>query len=174
MAGKAPKGAKTDKTGNKKDRLNPMQELFCYEYTVDYNATAAATRAGYSKNTAAAQGSRLLKDVNILSRVRHIQSERLKKLSLNGDFVLLKLIEVYNKCMIETPIMRWNSDEHKYVESDEYTTFDSKGALKALELLGKHLAMFTQKIEHSGEINTGNEELKSILDQLKGRASDEK
>lgn len=156
-----------------KSKLNHMQELFCYEYTVDYNATAAAMRAGYSKKTAAVQGSKLLRNVNVLTRVRAIQSERVEKIALTSDSVILKLLDVYDRCMQATPVMEWDYDEHKYVETGEYT-FDSKGALRALELLGKHLAMFTQKIEHSGKIETENTELKSILDQLKDRASDDK
>lgn len=40
--------------------------------------------------------------------------------------------------------------------------------LKALELLGKRLGLFTDKVEHSGSIDTGTKELASILAQLKG------
>lgn len=155
------------------NKLTPQQELFCYEYTVDYNATNAAIRAGYSKKTAAAQGSRLLKDVNIITRVRAIQSERVEKIALTADAVVLKLLDVYDRCMTAVPVTQWDYNEHKYVETGEYN-FDSKGALRALELLGKHLSMFTQKIEHSGEVKNGNFELQEILGQLKNRASDEK
>lgn len=155
----------------KENKLTPQQELFCQEYIVDYNATQAAKRAGYAEKNAAAQASRLLRNVNILSRVRAIQKERLEKLALTQESVLLGLLEVYDRCMQHKPVMAWDHAAGAYKETGEYE-FDSKGALRALELLGKHLTMFTQKIEHSGSVETGNSELASILEQLRVRGAD--
>lgn len=45
--------------------LPPLQAEFCNEYLVDLHGTNAAIRAGYSRKTAAAQASRLLKNVKI-------------------------------------------------------------------------------------------------------------
>ncbi len=151
--------------------LTPQQELFCAEYLVDYNGTKAAQRAGYAEKTAAAQASRLLKNVNILSRVRALQKERLEKLAVTQESVLLNLLEVYDRCMQKKPVYEWDYETGQYKETGEYA-FDSKGALRALELIGKHLAMFTQKVEHSGSVETGNGELASILEQLKARSDD--
>ena len=39
--------------------------------------------------------------------------------------------------------------------------------VKALELIGKHLGMFVDKVEHSGHLDTGMGKLDSILEQLK-------
>lgn len=39
--------------------------------------------------------------------------------------------------------------------------------LKALELIGRHLGMFNDKVEVNGKLNTGTEKLDSILKQLK-------
>ncbi|MGJ0848653.1 terminase small subunit [Tissierella praeacuta] len=39
--------------------------------------------------------------------------------------------------------------------------------VKALELIGRHLGMFTEKLEVKGELNTGLNKLNSILEQLK-------
>jgi phage terminase small subunit len=39
--------------------------------------------------------------------------------------------------------------------------------VRALELLGKHLGMFKDKVEVSGQLETGTEKLNSILDQIK-------
>lgn len=151
--------------------LTPQQELFCAEYLVDYNGTKAAQRAGYAEKTAAAQASRLLKNVNILSRVRALQKERLEKLAVTQESVLLNLLEVYDRCMQKKPVYEWDYETGQYKETGEYA-FDSKGALRALELIGRHLAMFTQKVEHSGSVETGNGELASILEQLKARGDD--
>ncbi|MEZ3496705.1 MAG: terminase small subunit [Lachnospiraceae bacterium] len=151
--------------------LTPQQERFCQEYAVDYNGTNAAKRAGYSESTAASQASRLLKNAKVLSRVRAIQKEQLEKTALTKASVLLNLMDVYDRCMQKKPVTEWDYEAGEYKETGTYA-FDSKGALRALELLGKHLAMFTNKIEHSGNVETGNGELSSILEQLKSRSAD--
>lgn len=149
-------------------KLTAQQELFCQEYIVDYNGTQAAIRAGYSEKTADVQAVRLLRNVKVLSRVRAIQKDRLEKLAVTQESVILKLLEIYDRCMQAKPVLEWDYNERKYVETGHYT-FDSKGALSALEMIGKHLAMFTNKVEHSGNIGTENKELTEILSQLKAR-----
>ncbi len=149
-------------------KLTAQQELFCQEYIVDYNGTQAAIRAGYSEKTADVQAVRLLRNVKVLSRVRAIQKERLEKLAVTQESVILKLLEIYDRCMQAKPVMEWDYNEREYVATGEYT-FDSRGALNALEMIGKHLAMFTNKVEHSGNIGTENKELTEILSQLKAR-----
>ena len=47
----------------KGSKLSDKQEMFCKEYLVDLNATQAAIRAGYSRNTAQPASSRLLLNV---------------------------------------------------------------------------------------------------------------
>lgn len=157
-----------NKKGSVSGKITPQQEMFCQEYNVDYNGTQAAIRAGYSKKTARKQASKLLTKGDILARIRAIQKERLEKLAVTQESVILNLLDVYDRCMQAKPVLEWDYDEKKYIETGEYT-FDSKGALKAMEMIGKHLAMFTNKVEHSGSIDTGNTELSEILNQLKDR-----
>ena len=45
--------------------LTDKQKIFVYEYLIDFNATQAAIRAGYSKDTAYSIGNNLLKKVEI-------------------------------------------------------------------------------------------------------------
>ncbi|PXV61193.1 phage terminase small subunit [Dysgonomonas alginatilytica] len=54
--------------------LNDKQERFCYEYCIDFNATQAAIRSGYSKKTAKQIGSRLLTNVDVQTRVKQMQA----------------------------------------------------------------------------------------------------
>lgn len=49
--------------------INPKQRRFVDEYLIDYNATQAAIRAGYSKKTARAQGGRLLTHVIVQAEI---------------------------------------------------------------------------------------------------------
>ncbi len=148
--------------------LTEQQEKFCREYVLDYNGTQAAIRAGYSEKTARSQASRLLTNDDILSRVHAIQIIELKKLSVTPESVVMRYLEIYDRCMQATPVMEWDYNEHKLVETGEYV-FDSKGAINALSKIGDYLAMFTKKIEHSGKIDTENSELAEILKQLKAR-----
>ena len=70
--------------------------------------------------------------------------------------------------MAVSPVMEWDPDEKCKVETGEYV-FDSKGALKALELIGKHLGMFEDKLKLNAQVDTGK--LDGILKQLRGGGS---
>ena len=67
--------------------LTDKQEAFCREYVVDYNATQAAIRAGYSTKTANEQASRLLANVNIEKRVEQLKSNILEKVEIRAEDV---------------------------------------------------------------------------------------
>lgn len=153
---------------NKEIKLTKKQENFCREYIRDYNGTQAAMRAGYSPDSARSIASKLLTKDNILSRVHAIQIEECEKKSINKESVILNLQEVFERCMQMKPAMVWDSKQHKYVESGQYT-FNPKGAIEAQAKIGEYLAMFTKKIEHSGKIETENTELAEILKQLRAR-----
>lgn len=60
-------------------KLTVKQERFCLEYLVDFNATQAAIRAGYSEDAARQSGTLLLSNTAIQARI----SEAVK--SLNND-----------------------------------------------------------------------------------------
>lgn len=122
--------------------LSGKIERFCEEYLVDYNATQAAIRAGYKEKSAANQGSRLLKNDEVLARVRELQEEFNKKRCFaEKDRVLNELWGIAEKAMQKTPVMEWDSSEHAYVPTGEWA-FDGKTATKALELIGKMSGMF--------------------------------
>ncbi len=148
--------------------LNRQQELFCQEYVVDYNGAQAAIRAGYKKENARKQASRLLTNADILARVHELQKDQLDRLALSQDYVVLQLLETYKCCREPSPVMRYDSSTGEMEETGMYQ-FDSKGALRALELLGKHLGMFNDKLHVSGSLNTG--QLSNVLAQLRGDSS---
>ena len=118
--------------------LKPKHERFCQAYVIDYHGTNAAIRAGYEEKSARKQASRLLTNADILARIREIQQEQIKRLAISQDYVVLQLIDTYNCCREPKPVMKYDYAEQAWVESGMYQ-FDSRGALKALELLGKHL-----------------------------------
>jgi phage terminase small subunit len=138
---------------------NKRYERFCQEYVVDYNGTQAAIRAGYSDTSAKQTAYKLLKREEVSSRIRELQSEQVKRLAVSQDYVVLQMLETYQCCREAHPVMEWDYDAGEMVETGKYQ-FDSKGALKALEMIGKHLGMFEKKTTQP------HDEKSNLLDML--------
>lgn len=139
-----------------KNELKDRQNRFCEEYLIDLNATQAAIRAGYSEHTAYAIGAENLRKPKIRSRIASLMEKRSEKTLVHADFVINNLVEVSQRCLQKVPVMEFDPIEKKMVqrkdeEGRDVWMFDSSGANKALELLGKHLKMFTDKIEQKNE-----------------------
>lgn len=140
-------GKKTQETvEQKEEKLTAKQDMFCLEYLLDLNATQAAIRAGYAPDSAHAEGSRLLANVKVRSRVRELMDARRGQVLVDANFVVDNLIEVSRRCMTAKPVLEWDYEAGMYKETGEYE-FDSSGANKSLELIGKHLGMFSDKLD---------------------------
>ncbi|WP_342512266.1 terminase small subunit [Sporosarcina sp. FSL K6-1522] len=127
-------------------KLSAKQEMFCKEYMIDLNATQAAIRAGYSERTAYSQGQRLLKHVEVLARVKELKDKRADELELDAYWVLKRLKDISDRSMQAEPVMEYDHGSQELVETGEYQ-FDSTGANKATELIGKHIGMFDPKLQ---------------------------
>lgn len=122
-------------------KLTAKQEVFCKEYVKDRNATQAAVRAGYSEHTAQVQSSRLLAQEEVHKRVQVLLQAQQERQRITADYVLMQAVEVYERCMqAVAPVMKRGSVEHDEAGNAVYA-FDVKGALAALELIGKHVAV---------------------------------
>ncbi len=146
--------------------LTAKQELFCQEYTVDYNGKQAAIRAGYKSENAEVQASRMLSNAKVLARVRELQQEQVERLAVSQDYVVLQLLDTYRSCREDEPVLAWDPESGTMQETGMYK-FDSKGALRALELLGRHLGMFNDKLQVENKMDTG--QLDKVLAQLRGK-----
>jgi phage terminase small subunit len=136
--------------------LNAKQSAFVREYLKDPNATQAAKRAGYSAKTAYAQGSALLKHPEVSAAVGRGQERLGQKAEVTAVWILENLREVAERCLQKVPVMVRDGKDMRQatdVDGEGVWEFDSGGANRSLELLGKHLKMFTDKIEHSGEVS---------------------
>lgn len=117
--------------------LSEKQQRFVAEYTVDFNATAAAIRAGYSEKTAAQMGYKLLKTQEIQEAVQQEIENRQDRTHITGDQVVAELAKI--------ALSRVDDYYRDYGMEIKLTD-----KIKALELLGKHLGTFTEKIAISG------------------------
>jgi phage terminase small subunit len=127
--------------------MTDKQKVFAEEYLKDSNATQAAIRAGYSAKTAKVKGSELYNDPEIKVYIRKLQDERSTRTGITADYVLLGLREVAERCLQKVPVMKWDYINKTMVqeqddEGKDVWTFDSSGANKAFELLGKHVGVF--------------------------------
>lgn len=135
------------------DRFDEREIRFIEEYCIDLNQKGAAMRAGVGAKTASAWASKTMRRPEIQQAVDERLQELSKRSIVNAEWVRAKLRTVAERCMQEVPVMTWEVVDGKkvQVESGEYK-FDSNGANKALELLGKHIGMFTERavvtIEH--------------------------
>jgi phage terminase small subunit len=119
-------------------KLSNKQEAFCREYLIDLNGTQAAIRAGYSHKGAHVQAAQLLSNHKVSEYLQQLMNERAERVQRSADDVLRDIQAVKQSCMRELPDPQGN-----------LVMVDSKAALKALELEGKHLKMFTERVEAS-------------------------
>ena len=123
----------------RKQALTKKQDLFCQEYLVDLNATQAAIRAGYSARTAHVIGQENLRKPAIAAAVQAYMNARSKRIERNADHVLIDLQ------LVKVDAMK------QVIDKDGNSLMaNHAGALKALELEGRHLKMFTDKMEVTG------------------------
>lgn len=149
----------------KKGELTEKQQRFVEEYLIDLNATQAAIRSGYSAKTADVQGSRMLANVKVQQAISEIMANRSKRTGVNQDMVVqelariafVKMTDVVNADGEIRPDA--SDDDLACIESVKYKRSDTDtgsseereikiaSKLKALELLGKHLGMWNDKLD---------------------------
>ena len=127
-------------------KLTDKQAAFVRQYLVDLNATQAAIRAGYSERTASRIGPQLLGKNCVREAIEKAQAKRARRVEVTQDYVLSNLVEVVERTMQRAPVLDRKGEQVTDEEGRAVWTFDAKGANRALELLGKHLGIFTDKI----------------------------
>lgn len=128
-------------------KLTDKQTAFVREYLVDLNATQAAIRAGYSERTASRIGPQLLGKTWVREAIEKAQAKRARRVEVTQDYVLSNLVEVVERTMQRAPVLDRKGEQVTDEEGRAVWTFDAKGANRALELLGKHLGIFTDKVK---------------------------
>ena len=133
--------------------MTPKQERFIAEYLVDLNATQAAIRAGYSEKTAYSIGQENLKKPAVAEAVVAAQAKRSERTEITQDYVIREITQVIED--------RRGTGEHS----------NPNAVLKGVELLGRHLAMFTDKVDTRLTLeNLSDEELDEQIAEYERRS----
>lgn len=176
--------------------MNERQKRFADEYLIDLNAEAAAIRAGYSPRYARGNAHKLVANSCVSEYIKKRMADREKRTEITQDKVLreLALIAFSNAADYAAVVEKETLDDegnpvvYRTVEPvlTEELTEDQKRAIavikkgrdgfevkpydkiRALELIGKHIGMFTDKVELKGNVNNPmegltTEELKKLI-----------
>ena len=135
--------------------LTEKQKRFADEYLIDLNATRAY-KAAYPKvkkeETAAAAGARLLKNVNVATYVEKRIKDRKKRTEITQDLVLMELVEIATARAAD-----YSDSNLKYANK-----------IKALELLGRHLGMWNDRMQISSNLDVEKSKLDDLISQMRG------
>ena len=119
-------------------KLTARERAFVREYLVDLNGTRAAIRANYSEKSAASQASRLLRKPEIRAYRDALLQEQFDAIGVTKHSIANEVWKIFKRCTQQTPVEVWDSEKHKYVFAGLWQ-FDTKGALKALDMLRQML-----------------------------------
>lgn len=154
--------------------LGVRQSRFVVEYLVDQNATAAAKRAGYAstQRSAEVQGSLLLRNPEVRRCIDEALARRAARVEVKADDILRELLrlamvdigEAFDEEGRLKPIKDIPPDVRRAISGVDVTEimedgrpvgllkkvrlWDKKGSL---ELLGKHLRLFVDRLEATGK-----------------------
>lgn len=167
--------------------LTQKQKLFIDEYLIDLNATQAAIRAGYSPNNADKIGSELLGKTRVSDAIKTAMAERSKRTGINQDRILMELAKIalvnpenvvnFDEATIREDALPEDLAAVASVKVKRFPTKDGEGIereikfydkTKALDLAGRHLGMFKDKLELSGGLDTEKTKLDDLLQQMRG------
>lgn len=161
-------------------------ERFCQEYVIDLNGSRSAIAAGYSENGSAVTATRLLSRANIRRRIDELMSKRASKVGVSAEKTLEELQRLAYSNMYDfvrrtenglldidfTNVTRDQMAAVQEIKVDTTggtgdgerrqvlrTTFKLADKGLNLERIGRHLKLFTDRIEMKVEGDLSNEVL---------------
>lgn len=150
-------------------KLTAKQQRFVDEYLIDLNATQAYIRAGYKNyDSAGVEANKTLNIPKVRQAVDEAMAERSKRTGVTQDRVLLEIakmafLNIDDVVDLKTGKIKPNAKKEdlaciqsikikptEYGEEREIKFYDKKGSL---ELCGKHLGMFKDKVELEADMD---------------------
>lgn len=151
-------------------KLTDKQERFCLEYVIDFNATQAAIRSGYSEKTAQMISSENLSKPIIQERIQELKAKAVEKIDITHSDLLQELKNWAYSDITETmelsasQVKELPDEIRRLITKYKRTTktigesitedvielhFVSKE--KAIELMAKHIGFFEKDNEQKKE-----------------------
>lgn len=150
-------------------KLTAKQQRFVDEYLIDLNATQAYIRAGYKNfDSAGVEASKTLNNPKIRQAVDEAMAERSRRTGINQDRIVqelakLALVNISDVIDLENATIKEGATREdlaciqsikikptEFGDEREVKFYDKKGSL---ELLGKHLGMFKDKLEFENDLD---------------------
>lgn len=116
---------------------------FADKYFETLNATKSAIYAGFSEDTAKQQGWQLLQREDVQEYLEKLRAEYAEKSSISKEWIVERFKDISDRCVQAEPVLDRDGNE-----TGEYR-FDSSGANKATEMLGKIIGVFEKDNDQS-------------------------
>lgn len=139
-------------------------ETACQEYVLNGGDQSKAYRKAFPASqkwkdqSVHVKASQLFALDKVQIRVKELQAKvaetAKERFSVDAEYVLRTIVETVERCRQTVRPVVNKAGEHQLTETPEGEglayVFDAGNALRGAELLGKHLKMFTDKVEHGG------------------------
>jgi phage terminase small subunit len=139
--------------------LAASEHNFCHYLVADpqMNETEAYLKVNpnVKRKSACDCARRFLAKEEVRAYVAHLLEERSKRMEMDEDWVIGRLRDICDRCMQAVPVYGRELSTEEEEDNDRvpepiYYKFDANGATKALELIGKHMKMFSDKTDSGG------------------------
>jgi len=170
-------------------KLTPKEVAFVENYMIDLNATQAYERAGFKARGHAAQvgAHNLMRKPRIIAAIEAAKAERSQRTNITADRILKEIARLafldIGKAFTEggqlKPLHEMDEDTRRAISGLEVSALYADGEnigrlskiklsdkLRALELLGKHVGMFDQKVT----VGSDGDTLSLLIQSVQGSA----
>lgn len=127
--------------------MQDNHKRFADKYFETLNATKSAIYAGFSEDTAKQQGWQLLQREDVQTYIAEMREEYARNAGVSKEWIIERFKHISDACVTATPVMEFDPVNKCLVQkTDEFGNgvyeFDSSGANKATEMLGKIIGVF--------------------------------
>lgn len=126
-----------------------QHKRFADRYFETLNGAESARYAGYAESGAKQEAVRLLERDDVSEYLQSLRAEYSAKTGITKEWVIKRFEHISDACVKAKPVMRWDASLKEFVPvEDEHGNpvyeFDSSGANKATEMLGKIIGIFSE------------------------------
>lgn len=129
---------KFSKDAVNKSRLPDFGSSFAKHFVETGRAELSAIKAGIPREIARETAQEYLRNPSIIREITELRQDAAAAAMTNDEWITKHLKTIIVQCMEQRPILTQNGKESIFTSMD-----NPAAALKGLEMLGKHVGMFT-------------------------------